>query len=226
MTEIYANRGFHAVERENTVPAFIAAKEAGVNGVELDVRRTGDGQLVVHHDPTIGDVVIAEAPRRDLPADVPSLLEVMEVCRGIRVNVEIKNIEHSSEPTYEPTGAFARQVITFLHDINWADSVIISCFDLATCAVVRSFDPVIPVGWLLWGVELSGAMTRAHVLDLDAVHPFFTAVTPETMVLAKELELDVNVWTVNNPMDIKAMAELGVSSIITDDPVTALLLVG
>jgi glycerophosphoryl diester phosphodiesterase len=69
-------------------------------------------------------------------------------------------------------------------------------------------------------------MTRAHVLDLDAVHPFFTAVTPETMVLAKELELDVNVWTVNNPMDIKAMAELGVSSIITDDPVTALLLVG
>jgi glycerophosphoryl diester phosphodiesterase len=46
------------------------------------------------------------------------------------------------------------------------------------------------------------------------------------MVLANELELDVNVWTVNNPMDIKAMAELGVSSIITDDPVTALLLVG
>lgn len=45
------------------------------------------------------------------------------------------------------------------------------------------------------------------------------------MALARQLELDVNVWTVNNPLDIKAMAELGVRGIITDDPVTALSLV-
>ncbi len=226
VTAIYAHRGLHVVERENTVRAFVAAKEIGVHGVELDVRRTGDGELVVHHDPTIGDLVIAHCERRDLPAFVPTLQEALDVCRGIQVNVEIKNIQHSSEPTYEPTGELARQVVTFLHDANWADSVLISCFDLATCAVVRSFDDAMPVGWLVWDVELPSAMTRAHVLGLNAVNPHFSSVGPESMALANELELDVNVWTVNNPLDIKEMAELGVKSIITDDPATALALVG
>lgn len=222
MTQIYAHRGFHAVERENTVGAFLAAKRAGVAGVELDVRRTLDGELVVHHDPLIGELVIAQSTRADLPHYVPTLAEALEAARGVRVNVEIKNIEHESEPTYDASGEFARQVVTFLHDGAWAQSVIISCFDLATCAVVRSFDEEIAVGWLLWGVELSGALIQAHVLGLNAVHPHFSSVTDEAVREARELQLDVNVWTVNNHLDIKAMCELGVASIITDDPVAAL----
>lgn len=225
MTEVYAHRGLHRVERENTVPAFVAAKDAGVDGVELDVRRTSDGELVVHHDPAIGDLVIARSPRRELPSYVPTLAEAMDACRGVRVNVEIKNIDSPSEPAYEPTGEFARQVVTFLHEARWAGSVTISCFDLATCAVVRSFDPVIPVGWLLWDVEMASALTQAHVLGLNAVHPHYSIVTSDTVEKAKELELEVNVWTVNSPSDIKAMAGLGVRGIITDDPVTALSLV-
>lgn len=225
MTEIFAHRGLHVVERENTAAAFIAAREAGVYGVELDVRRTAGGELVVHHDPTIGDLVISQVRRGDLPTYVPTLQEALDACAGIRVNVEIKNIVHPSEPTYDATGAFARQVVTFLHDAGWAPSVIISCFDLATCAIVRSLGPAVPVAWLLWGIDPGSAMTQAHVLELDAVNLHFSAVTPETMALARQLELDVNVWTVNNPLDIKAMAELGVRGIITDDPVTALSLV-
>jgi glycerophosphoryl diester phosphodiesterase len=222
---IYAHRGLHTSERENTVSAFLAAKELGVDGVELDVRRTSDGELVVHHDPVIGESVIARCTRRELPDHVPSLAQAMDACRGIRVNVEIKNIQHPSEPTYDPTGDFARQVVGSLHDWNWADSVMISSFDLATCAVVRSIDPVIPIGWLIWDVEITSAMTQAHVLGLDAVNPYFSTVTPEAMSLAGELELSVNVWTVNNPTDITAMAALGVASIITDDPKTAMALV-
>lgn len=225
MTAIFAHRGLHLIETENTVPAFAAAVAAGVDGVELDVRRTLDGGLVVHHDPAVGDLVISQTLRRDLPSQVPSLAEVMDVCRGVEVNVEIKNIVHESEPTYDDSGDFARQVVKFLHDSGWAESVIISCFDLTTCAVVRSFDSVIPVGWLLWGVDLESAMTRAHVLGLTAVHPFFMAVTNESVQRARDLALDVNVWTVNNPVDIVAMADLGVTSIITDDPVTAISLV-
>jgi glycerophosphoryl diester phosphodiesterase len=49
-------------------------------------------------------------------------------------------------------------------------------------------------------------------------------VTPKTVELATDLALDVNVWTVNEPEDIRAMAAMGVSSIITDQPALAMQL--
>jgi glycerophosphoryl diester phosphodiesterase len=225
VTEIYAHRGLHVNERENTVPSFLAARALGVDGVELDLRRTLDGALVVHHDPLIGDLVISRTRQRDLPDYVPTFDEAMTACAGLRVNVEIKNLQHASEPTYDPSGDFARQVVTHVHQIGWADAVIISSFDQATCAVVRSFDPTIAVGWLLhWELDLANAMTQARVLGLSAVHPHFMVLDAGGVARARELDLDVNVWTVSEPGDIEAMAALGVNSIITDDPATALAL--
>ena len=226
VTAIYAHRGLHTVERENTSRAFLGAKALGVTGVELDVRRTLDAQLVVHHDPVVEGALIAHTLRRDLPAHVEGLATVMEACRGMRVNVEIKNIKDPSEPTYDATGDFVRQVLAFLYESNWERSVLVSCFDEATCALVRTLDSRIAVGWLVWDVELVSALTQAYVLGLDAVNPHFSVLTPEAMGKARELGVEVNVWTVNNPRDIKAMAELGVASIITDDPALALSLVG
>ena len=214
------------MHRENTITAFLAAKDLGVTGVELDVRRTLDKHLVVNHDPIVEGMVIANSLRADLPAHVEDLASVMEVCRGMRVNVEIKNIQEPGEPTYDDTGDFARQVLSFLHDTNWSEDVIMSCFDEATSALVRVLNPDIEVGWLLWDVEINSAITQAYVLGLNAVHPYFSLVTPEVMDHARSLGVEVNVWTVNNAADIKAMFDLGVSSIITDDPALAMSLSG
>lgn len=214
------------MERENTIAAFLAAKDLGVTGVELDVRRTLDKHLVVHHDPLVEGMVIAHSLRSELPAHVEDFAGVMEACRGMRVNVEIKNIKESGEPTYDDTGDFAREVLSFLHDANWSDHVIVSCFDEATSALVRVLDPAIEVGWLLWDVEINSAITQAYVLGLNAVHPHFSLVTPEVMAHARSLGVEVNVWTVNNPSDIRLMVELGVSSIITDDPALVMSVVG
>lgn len=222
MTEIYAHRGLHKDERENSVASFLRARELGVDGVELDVRRTSDGALVVHHDPLVDGHVIAQTRQRDLPGHVATLEEVMTACEGLRVNVEIKNLRDVAEPTYDATGDFAREVVAQLHAMKWADRVVISCFDQVTCCVVRSFDSSMPVGWLLWDVELHSALTKAHVWELNAVHPYFEFVSPSTMSLARELGLEVNVWTVNAREDIGAMAALGVDCIITDDPALAM----
>lgn len=196
----------------------------GVAGVELDVRQTLDGALVVHHDPRIGDLIIAKRQREDLPSYVPSLEAALEVLKGLTVNVEIKNLRDPREPTYDESGDFARHVIDVLHELDWASSVIISSFDLTTCAQVRSYDIDISVGWLLWQTPLASALTEAHVLGLDAVNPHFSLVTPTTVEVANDLALDVNVWTVNEPEDIRAMAAMGVSSIITDQPALAMQL--
>ena len=50
---VFGHRGASAVAPENTILAFARARELGADGVELDVRRTADDVLVVHHDPHV-----------------------------------------------------------------------------------------------------------------------------------------------------------------------------
>jgi len=89
--DVFAHRGLHISERENTLAAFRAALALGVDGVELDVRRTRDGVLVVHHDPTVDSLAIAQNTRSALPHYVPTLVEALESLEDVAVNVEIKN---------------------------------------------------------------------------------------------------------------------------------------
>ena len=54
-----------------------------------------------------------------------------------------------------------------------------------------------PVAWLLWDVAVGDALVQAHLLGFNAVNPHFSTVDEEVVARARELELDVNVWTVN-----------------------------
>jgi glycerophosphoryl diester phosphodiesterase len=181
---------------------------------------------VVHHDPSIDGQIIAQSGCRTLPSYVPTLEEALNSLKGVQVNVEIKNSRAPSEPSYDDTGYLARQVVTTVREVGWHESASISCFDLTTCAVVRSFDLDITVDWLLWDVALGDAMIRAHVLGFDAINPHFSAVNASVIAQARELDLDVNAWTVNSLEDLERMASLGVASVITDEPALARRVVG
>ncbi|HVA70544.1 MAG TPA: glycerophosphodiester phosphodiesterase [Acidimicrobiales bacterium] len=226
MTEVIAHRGAHLHARENTLAAFRDAVALGVDGVELDVRKILDGALVVHHDPTIGPWAIAHTDARDLPSYVPTLEEALEALEGVAVNVEIKNLKHPKEPTYDESGTFVREVLDLVHAKRRNSSVVLSCFDLASCTHARTYDPAMYVGWLVRKGSLFEALERAHALRLSAVNPHFTMVTPASQLRASELDMSLNVWTVNEPKDIAAMVALGVASIITDQPALALELLG
>jgi len=78
MTLVVAHRGASAVAPENSLEAFEAAIELGADMVELDVRRSAGGALVISHDP--------------LPSpDLPTLAQVVELCAGrIALDVEVK----------------------------------------------------------------------------------------------------------------------------------------
>ena len=87
--------------RENTLAAFARARRLGADGVELDVRRTADGGLAIHHDPVIeGSGAIHELRTDQLPPDVPLLEAALDECRGMTVNVEVKNLP--GEPGFDP----------------------------------------------------------------------------------------------------------------------------
>src|SRR4051812_6725756 len=91
---VLAHRGASAQAPANTLEAFALARTLGADGVELDVRRTADDILVVHHDPDAAGIgLLADAEfatvRATLPA-LPTLAEALAQCEGLLVNVEIK----------------------------------------------------------------------------------------------------------------------------------------
>lgn len=207
--------------RENTLEAFREAQRLGVDGVELDVRRTLDGVLVVHHDPVVEGRTIAVTPASELPAHVPRLGDAMAVLEGLWVNVEVKNSKDERD-TYDGTGAFVNQVLDHLYAGGWSSSLTLSCFDLATCVHARAYDPRLDVARLLWRSSLKAALREAHARGFNAVNPHVRLVTPSTRRLASELGVDLNVWTVNDRRDLQAMVDFEVASVITDQPARAL----
>jgi glycerophosphoryl diester phosphodiesterase len=218
--EVFAHRGLHVSERENTRAAFRAAVELGVDGVELDVRRTLDGVLVVHHDPSVDSLPIAHSERSALPDYVPTLAEALEVLKATKVNVEIKNGRGASE-SYDENGELVRQVLATIDESGRTEQISVSCFDLATCANVRTLDREIAVAWLLWDVAVGDALLEAHLFGFNAVNPHFSTVDAEVVTRARDLRLDVNVWTVNTEEDLVRMTASNVACIITDDPALA-----
>ena len=105
-----AHRGACRRAPENTLEAFRVARELGADGVELDVRRTRDGVLVLSHDPVVeGFGLLVEHPFAKLRAAVPSvptLEEAFDVLAGLIVNVEIKCFP--TEPDADPERRVAR----------------------------------------------------------------------------------------------------------------------
>ncbi len=130
-TQVIAHRGASRMARENTVEAFRLAAVVGAHAVELDVRRTADEVLVVHHDPMLPDGrLIAGLDAADLPAHIPSLTAALDACTGMWVNVEIKN--DPGEGDFDPTDSIADHTVALLQARAEDDRWVISSFRLET----------------------------------------------------------------------------------------------
>lgn len=208
--QVMAHRGASRAERENTVAAFRRAAEMGAHAVELDVRRTPWGVLMVHHDPLPVPV----------PDHVPTLGEALDACAGMWVNVEIKN--DPREPDFDPTDSIADDTIAHLlarHDdpARW----LISSFRIETIDRCRSLAPQIPTAWLTSLVpEGAPAMLveRGHV----ALHPKVAALTRDVVDACHAAGLAVNTWTCDDPDRMRELIEWGIDGICTNVPDVAL----
>jgi len=226
VTAVFAHRGATAHCVENTVEAFVEARVLGCDGVELDVRQSADGALVVHHDAAIeGLGPIAGLAVAELPAHVALLVDALEACDGMVVNVEIKN--NPGEAGYDPTESISLATATTIAEAGWSDRVIISSFSPATLDAVRTADAHLSLGWLLeWSEDPLPCVEAAVTAGYDAVHPFVTQVDAALRDATYGAGLALRVWTVNAPSDIEAMGALGADAVITDQPGVALGILG
>jgi glycerophosphoryl diester phosphodiesterase len=219
---VMAHRGASRRAPENTVAAFRLARQLGAGWVELDVRVSRDGALVVHHDARYpGGRAVCEVDAADRPPAVPLLDEALDACEGMGVNVEIKNAP--GEPGHDPSGRVADAFVAALHARTASAAatppILVSSFDAPTLARVRELDARIATALLTFQLDDPAAVIAACVAaGHRALHPFDATVDAAVVRAAHEAGLAVNVWTVDDPARIRQLAELAVDGICTNVP--------
>jgi glycerophosphoryl diester phosphodiesterase len=220
MTLVIAHRGASAAEPENTIAAFRRAFEIGADGVELDVRRTADDQLVIHHDAHLADGrVVRETARLDLPGHVPTLDEALDACDGMFVNIEIKNSR--TDPDHDPNHWVAVRLGAELVARGGGARWLISSFSYRTVDRSRLVNPAARTAWLTMDLT-SASIERAAAGGHDAIHPSVDAVDEVGIRLAHRHGLAVNVWTCDDPERMRELIGWGVDGICTNVPDVAL----
>jgi len=219
--KVIGHRGWPARFPDNTLSGFLAAASVA-DGVELDVRRSGDGRLVVSHDPFIGDHVVHETPWATL-AEIdlggghhPALLdEVLAAIPGTPAQLEVKN--WFTDPGFEPDHRIALETAQRARPGD-----LVTGFNPETLAAVRRDFPDVPTGLAM---QAPLQLQDAIALCLDEGH---TALVPHHELLVERLETDLEIypWTVDEPRRAIELVELGVTGIITNDPGSILEITG
>lgn len=223
---VIAHRGASADHPENTVEAFLGAREQGADWVELDVRLAVDGSLVVHHDPTYADGrTVAAVGADERPEHVPLLVEALDACAGMGVNIEIKNTPGDLGDGVRHDLAVADlvvEVVQHRRETGDEQAILVTSFDEPTLARVRAAAHRLDTGLLAWNLhEDAAAVDRAAAAGDLAVHPWDPFVDEQFMLRCSALGLRVNTWTVDDPERMVRLVELGVHGIITNVPSVA-----
>ena len=212
---VFAHRGFSQNARENTIRAFELAQEAGVDGIELDIWQSGDGRLVVHHDPCVEGIPIQKVEASELPDFVPTLPAALDACASLRVNIEIKSSDEEPEAALELAEVL---IDTLTCRSEPLERWLVSSFNHEVVDAFSESVPEIPTALLFWEMPWMNAVQRAVERGHQAIHPHESVVDKKLVEVAKEHQLQVHAWTVNDLERANQLAVLNVDGLITDIP--------
>jgi glycerophosphoryl diester phosphodiesterase len=195
------HRGARGHAPENTIASFQKALDLGCDEVETDVWLVGDGRLLIAHDRPSSQTKL-------------TLDEVLDFCRGrMGVNVELK--AETSERAARDTGARVGALLARRNDPD----VYVSSFWWPALEAARSADPSLRRAFLFADAPDRAALLRsAHELGLWALHPNRSYVTENLVRDAHREGFRVNVWTVDDVVQMKVFAGWGVDGIMSDYP--------
>ncbi len=236
-----AHRGASSTHPENTLPAFEAALFLGAQIVELDVRLSADGVAVVIHDPdvsrttsgaglvhelTYDQIRRLDAGTPELPAEVPSLYEVLELpCGRGAVALEIKNLP--GDPGYDAERErIAEAALVEVGRTEFEGPVLVVSFNPRSIAASKAIEPGVPTG-LLTTVHVDPHEALGHVAEAghDFVLPGTEALVAVGRTFVQEAHaagVRVGTWTVDDPDRIRTFLDWGVDAIASNDPAMAL----
>jgi len=227
-TLVIAHRGASGEAPENTMVAFELARTQRADMIELDVRPTADGTIVVFHDDTterwngrpdaIGS--LSDIQLRALRIGGEPIPTFEEVCRwardtGMRLNVEIKG------------WGFEDAVAALLRRYDLAEQVVVSSFHPAALLALRMIAPEFRRGALMgvrsWQpkIRIREAWPFRALRSVEAVawHPAWQLpLLPRLLPLVRRRGYQVNVWTVDDPQVMRGLIAAGADGIISNYP--------
>jgi len=238
---IIAHRGASGLAPENTLAAFDKAIEIGVDRIEMDLRQTIDGEVVVIHDKTIMRTTNGWGSIRKLSLNrlkrysagswfhhefskerVPTFREVLELVNGkTTLLLEIKN----GSPYHH---GIERNIINLVNEYKANDWCIVQSFNdkvlknfrelpQLSSDIQKLFHAFIPVAPFYGGSKFSYKRLRRYNFA-DEVNINYKYVNPRVVRKVHQMGKKVNIWTVNDRQDMKKYVEMGVDGIITDYP--------
>ncbi len=227
---IIAHRGASYLAPENTVASAKLAWELGADAVECDVYLTKDNRVMVIHDKDTRrtcsekkNLIIEKTPSillRDLDAGswkdekykgekIPFISELIEtVPEGKKLVVEIKCGE-------EVLPALKRSI----EKSGKGGQIVFIAFDWDTIVKTKKEFPDNKCYWLC----SSKATVKKRISEiagtrLDGINLQNIIIDQEIMDLAKAANIEVLSWTIDDPVEVKRLIDLGVTGITTNRP--------
>jgi glycerophosphoryl diester phosphodiesterase len=238
---LVAHRGGAKLAPENTLEAFRAAvQDWGADMLEMDVRLSADGVVVVIHDETVDRTTDGSgrvrdktwAELRELDAGyrfidpsgdasyrgrgvrLPSFDEVLEACPDVRINVEAKE------------AAVAGPLVEVIRGRGAAHRVLVAAEHERNRVAARGYEG--PWGAsrrdcvLFWLAHIvPGGRSYTPAVDVIQVPERWKGrrlVTPRFIAEAHLRNIPVHVWTVDDPGDMRRLLQMGVDAIQSDRP--------
>lgn len=236
--KIWAHRGCSQMYPENTLLAFEkAAQIKGLEGIELDIQLTKDGELAVIHDERVDrttegtgfvrDYRLTELKKLHIYADshpsqeIPTINEVFDLLEaglkaGLRLNIELKNGVYPYEGMEE-------KIIALVHKRGLQDAVVYSSFYARSLERVRALDAEAEIGIL--DRRVSDCLYKAKGgCGAAALHPFWRGMD----LPAEELKgYTVRAWLsghlypekpTGTRLDLSALERQGITDVILNEP--------
>lgn len=238
---IIAHRGGCAYAPENTLAAFKKAAEQGADGIELDVRLSADGEVVVFHDADLDRTTNATGAVNSYPLaalkefdagswfsdefageKIPTLREVLDLVGDeMLINIELKGPVMLSSRLPEKVAG----VVT---DSGGRKDIIFSSFNPWLLRHVGRLLPGSKLGMLLppGAAAIVAKVFSYFVLKPWSYHPHHSFVTPSFVRFANQFKRPILAYTVNKSADLRRLCGLGIYGIITDDPLKAMTVRG
>jgi glycerophosphoryl diester phosphodiesterase len=201
---------------ENTLEAFEAAIALGADMIELDVRRTRDGQLVVFHDARVKTVQTSALPYEALKTKhgnkrPPLLKDVLELTKDrIALNLEIKE-----------TG-YVEDTIALLRPFG-LERFLVSSFLDEVVREAKTLAPELRTGLLVGAGFRKALSTRLPATGADCLVLHRRLADAAALAKAAAVNIPCVIWTVNAPRALdRYLGHAAVEGVITDRPALAL----
>ena len=226
MVEVTAHRGLSKEYPENTMKAFIGAKNALADFIELDVQQTKDKKLIVMHDSSFKRTTGVDKKTWELDYEevktldagsffreefkeekIPLLEEVIIFAKenNIRLNIELKPTDHEID--------LEKSVIDLIHKYNFEERCIVTSGHYETLTKIKELDKEIKTGYVM--TLAYGNMEE--FVNADAFSIEATSITKSLVTEIHKEGKEIYAWTLNTKENIEKMIELRVDNIITDN---------